>query len=185
MRPIVTVYSCAEYLQRMGYNVDPAWQPPEPPPHRATRRVTIRDIQAAVAESFDIPIEEMKSNRRAREVARPRQVAMYLSKKLTPRSLPEIGRSFGGRDHTTVIHAVRQIDKLQGGDEELRERVASLKSFLSASFLSAFNPIPVFHNRKAEPFVGKQWCGQCQRNVASAEAERCSSKFCQLARVAA
>ena len=62
---------------------------------------------------------EMTSARRAREVARPRQVAMYLSKQLTPRSLPEIGRRFGGRDHTTVIHAVRQIEKLRASDAEL------------------------------------------------------------------
>lgn len=75
-------------------------------------RPLVAEIQHAVAEVFQIPVCEMSSPRRAREVARPRQVAMYLSKQLTLKSLPEIGRMFGGRDHTTVIHAVKQIEKL-------------------------------------------------------------------------
>ncbi|MEE8227522.1 MAG: chromosomal replication initiator protein DnaA, partial [Kiloniellales bacterium] len=70
------------------------------------RRVTIEEIQKRVAEHFNIRMADMHSARRARAVARPRQVAMYLAKQLTPRSLPEIGRKFGGRDHTTVMHAV-------------------------------------------------------------------------------
>src|SRR5688572_11666306 len=83
------------------------------------RRITIDEIQAQVAEHYRIRKAEMTSARRAREVARPRQVAMYLSKQLTPKSLPDIGRRFGGRDHTTVIHAVRQIEKLRAADAEL------------------------------------------------------------------
>ena len=83
------------------------------------RRVSIDEIQTKVSEHYRIRKAEMTSARRAREVARPRQVAMYLSKQLTPRSLPEIGRRFGGRDHTTVIHAVRQIEKLRAQDSEL------------------------------------------------------------------
>jgi chromosomal replication initiator protein len=83
------------------------------------RRISIDEIQTRVSEHFRIRKAEMTSARRAREVARPRQVAMYLSKQLTPRSLPEIGRRFGGRDHTTVIHAVRQIEKLRAQDPEL------------------------------------------------------------------
>ncbi|QIL02163.1 chromosomal replication initiator protein DnaA [Sphingomonas sinipercae] len=83
------------------------------------RRITIDEIQAQVAEHYRIRKAEMTSARRAREVARPRQVAMYLSKQLTPKSLPDIGRRFGGRDHTTVIHAVRQIEKLRAQDTEL------------------------------------------------------------------
>jgi chromosomal replication initiator protein len=83
------------------------------------RRVTIDEIQRRVCEHYRIRQAEMSSARRAREVARPRQVAMYLAKQLTPRSLPEIGRRFGGRDHTTVIHAVRQIEKLRATDAEL------------------------------------------------------------------
>ncbi|MFW2829996.1 chromosomal replication initiator protein DnaA [Sphingomonas sp. ID0503] len=83
------------------------------------RRITIDEIQRTVADHYRIRQAEMTSARRAREVARPRQVAMYLSKQLTPRSLPEIGRRFGGRDHTTVIHAVRQIEKLRQTDAEM------------------------------------------------------------------
>jgi chromosomal replication initiator protein len=83
------------------------------------RRISIDEIQTRVSDHYRIRKAEMTSARRAREVARPRQVAMYLSKQLTPRSLPEIGRRFGGRDHTTVIHAVRQIEKLRALDPEL------------------------------------------------------------------
>ncbi|HEX2803518.1 MAG TPA: chromosomal replication initiator protein DnaA [Sphingomicrobium sp.] len=83
------------------------------------RRISIDEIQTQVAEHYRIRKAEMTSARRAREVARPRQVAMYLSKQLTPKSLPDIGRRFGGRDHTTVIHAVRQIEKLRAADSEL------------------------------------------------------------------
>jgi len=83
------------------------------------RRISIDEIQRRVSDHYRIRQAEMTSARRAREVARPRQVAMYLAKQLTPRSLPEIGRRFGGRDHTTVIHAVRQIEKLRQSDAEL------------------------------------------------------------------
>ena len=83
------------------------------------RRISIDEIQTRVSDHYRIRKQEMTSARRAREVARPRQVAMYLSKQLTPRSLPEIGRRFGGRDHTTVIHAVKQIEKLRAQDPEL------------------------------------------------------------------
>ena len=83
------------------------------------RRVTIDEIQKRVADHFKIRQAEMVSARRARVVARPRQIAMYLAKQLTPRSLPEIGRRFGGRDHTTVIHAVKQIEKLRAADTEI------------------------------------------------------------------
>jgi chromosomal replication initiator protein len=83
------------------------------------RRISIDEIQTQVAEHYRIRKAEMTSARRAREVARPRQVAMYLSKQLTPKSLPDIGRRFGGRDHTTVIHAVKQIEKLRAADADL------------------------------------------------------------------
>ena len=83
------------------------------------RRVTIDEIQKRVSDHFKIRQTEMVSARRARIVARPRQIAMYLSKQLTPRSLPEIGRRFGGRDHTTVIHAVKQIERLRALDTEI------------------------------------------------------------------
>ena len=90
------------------------------------RRVTVEEIQKRVAEHFNVRVSDMHSARRARSVARPRQVAMYLSKQLTARSLPEIGRKFGGRDHTTVIHAIRQIEKLRAADRELDEDVRTL-----------------------------------------------------------
>ncbi len=94
------------------------------------RRITIDEIQKRVSEHFHIRHAEMISARRAREVARPRQIAMYLAKQLTPRSLPEIGRRFGGRDHTTVIHAVRQIEKLRASDSEIDHDVVALMRLL-------------------------------------------------------
>jgi len=95
------------------------------------RRVTIDEIQRRVAEHFNIKMGEMTSSRRARIVARPRQVAMYLAKQLTQRSLPEIGRKFGGRDHTTVMHAVRKIEELTLSDRALAEDVDVLHRMLS------------------------------------------------------
>jgi chromosomal replication initiator protein len=94
------------------------------------RRVTIDEIQRRVAEHFNIRFAEMTSARRARAFARPRQVAMYLSKQLTSRSLPEIGRKFGGRDHTTVMHAVRRIEELKDTDPALAEDVELLRRML-------------------------------------------------------
>ncbi len=91
------------------------------------RRVTIEEIQRAVVEHFQLKMSDMQSSRRARAVARPRQVAMYLAKQLTPRSLPEIGKKFGNRDHTTVMHAVKQIEKLSEDDRSLAEDVATLR----------------------------------------------------------
>jgi chromosomal replication initiator protein len=94
------------------------------------RRVTIDEIQRKVAEHFNIKLGEMTSDRRARAVARPRQVAMYLAKQLTTRSLPQIGRKFGGRDHTTVMHAVRKIEELTRTDPSLAEDVELLRRML-------------------------------------------------------
>ena len=96
------------------------------------RRITIDEIQKKVAEHFNIRLADMHSARRARAVARPRQVAMYLAKQLTPRSLPEIGRKFGGRDHTTVIHAVRKIEELSAYDPGFREDVELLRRLLQS-----------------------------------------------------
>lgn len=90
------------------------------------KRITIDDIQKTVSTHFGMRQAEMVSARRARAVARPRQIAMYLAKRLTPRSLPEIGRRFGGRDHTTVIHAVKQIEKLRGTDADVDADVRAL-----------------------------------------------------------
>jgi chromosomal replication initiator protein len=85
------------------------------------RRLTIEDIQKHVAGHFNIKISDMHSARRSRSVARPRQIAMYLSKKLTSKSLPEIGRRFGGKDHTTVMHAVKRVEELIGSDAEFAQ----------------------------------------------------------------
>jgi chromosomal replication initiator protein len=94
------------------------------------RRVTIEEIQKRVAEHYNIKLTEMHSARRARAVARPRQVAMYLAKQLTSRSLPEIGRKFGGRDHTTVMHAVKKVEELKAQDHSFAEDVELLRRML-------------------------------------------------------
>jgi chromosomal replication initiator protein len=94
------------------------------------RRVTIEEIQKKVAAHFNIRTSDMHSARRARSVARPRQVAMYLAKQLTSRSLPEIGRKFGGRDHTTVMHAVKKVDELREHDASFAEDVELLRRML-------------------------------------------------------
>ena len=94
------------------------------------RRVSIAEIQRHVAEYFNVRLSDLLSARRARAVARPRQVAMYLSKQLTSRSLPEIGRKFGGRDHTTVMHAVRRIEELRETDSGLDQDIENLRRTL-------------------------------------------------------
>jgi chromosomal replication initiator protein len=96
------------------------------------RRVTIEEIQRKVAEHFSIRLTDMSSARRARAVARPRQVAMYLAKQLTQRSLPEIGRRFGNRDHTTVMHAVSRVGELMGRDAGFAEDVELLRRMLES-----------------------------------------------------
>ena len=91
------------------------------------RRVSVEDIQRKVAEHYNIRLSDMHSPRRARMVARPRQIAMYLAKALTEHSLPEIGRKFGGRDHTTIMHGVRRIEELIVNDSSIREDVELLR----------------------------------------------------------
>ncbi|MEQ1510674.1 MAG: chromosomal replication initiator protein DnaA, partial [Sphingopyxis sp.] len=95
-------------------------------------RVTIEEIQRAVCAHYRIDKSEMSSQRRVRAIARPRQVAMYLAKELTPRSFPEIGRRFGGRDHSTVIHAVRTIESLRQGDADLDTDIRRIRRALTA-----------------------------------------------------
>jgi chromosomal replication initiator protein len=91
------------------------------------KRVKIEDIQRIVARQYNVSRSDLLSSRRTANVVRPRQVAMYLAKTLTLRSLPEIGRRFGGRDHTTVLHAVRKIEGLVGADVTLAEEIEGLK----------------------------------------------------------
>jgi chromosomal replication initiator protein len=94
------------------------------------RRITIDEIQRKVAEHYNLRLTDMHSARRSRNVARPRQVAMYLCKKLTTRSLPEIGRKFGGRDHTTVMHAVKKVEELMGEDGLFADEVNGVRRVL-------------------------------------------------------
>ena len=97
------------------------------------KRITIDEIQNKVSSYYNLKIEDLISSRRLRSFARPRQVAMYLSKKLTTRSLPEIGRKFGGRDHTTVIHAVKKINQLKLENEKFDEDVSVLTQIITSS----------------------------------------------------
>ena len=92
--------------------------------------ITVDKIQNTVANFFNIPLAEMLSQRRSRPLARPRQMAMYLAKKMTTRSLPEIGRRFANRDHTTVIHAVKTITRLSEKDDEMKKNIDQLRSLL-------------------------------------------------------
>ncbi len=98
---------------------------------RSNERVTtIEDIQKKVAERFNVKVSDMSSPRRLRSIARPRQIAMYLAKALTLRSLSEIGKKFGGKDHTTVMHAVKKVEELISTDVEFGEDVRLLKRIL-------------------------------------------------------
>ncbi|WP_420403045.1 chromosomal replication initiator protein DnaA [Nisaea sp.] len=96
------------------------------------RRVTVEEIQRQVANHFQIRLSEMHSARRSRAIARPRQVAMYLAKQLTSQSLPDIGRKFGGRDHTTVLHAVKKVEELRGQDKQFNDDVDLLRRMLES-----------------------------------------------------
>jgi chromosomal replication initiator protein len=94
------------------------------------RRIRVEDILRIVAKHYGVSRADLLSSRRTANVVRPRQIAMYLAKTLTLRSLPEIGRRFGGRDHTTVLHAVRKIEGLVSGDKVLAEEIEVLKRML-------------------------------------------------------
>ena len=97
------------------------------------RRVRVEDIQKVVSRHYNVSKNDLLSNRRTRVIVRPRQIAMYLSKMLTPRSLPEIGRRFGGRDHTTVLHAVRKIEGLLKEETQLAHEIELLKRLIDES----------------------------------------------------
>jgi chromosomal replication initiator protein len=96
------------------------------------RKITVEEIQRKVSEHYNIRLSDMIGPKRMRSYARPRQVAMYLSKLLTSRSLPEIGRRFGGRDHTTVMHGVKRIEDLQIQDGQVAEDIEMLRRALEA-----------------------------------------------------
>jgi chromosomal replication initiator protein len=97
---------------------------------REPRRVRIEDIQRVVSRHYNVSKADLLSARRTRTIVRPRQIAMYLAKVLTPRSLPEIGRRFGGRDHTTVLHAVRKIEGMIEADTVLKDEIELLKRMI-------------------------------------------------------
>ncbi|PWR01411.1 chromosomal replication initiator protein DnaA [Meridianimarinicoccus roseus] len=96
------------------------------------RKVTVEEIQRRVSDHYNIRLSELIGPTRVRNVARPRQIAMYLSKTLTSRSLPEIGRRFGGRDHTTIMHGVKRIEDLRGRDSQVAEDLEMLRRLLEA-----------------------------------------------------
>jgi chromosomal replication initiator protein len=91
------------------------------------RKVTIEEIQRRVAEHYNVRLSDLIGPKRVRTIARPRQIAMYLAKQLTPRSLPEIGRRFGGRDHTTIMHGVRRIEELMTTDSQMADDLQLLR----------------------------------------------------------
>jgi chromosomal replication initiator protein len=97
---------------------------------REPRRIKIEDIQKVVATHFNVSKQDMLSARRTRAIVRPRQIAMYLAKTMTPRSFPEIGKRFGGRDHTTVLHAVRKVEELAAADAALAQEIELLKRMI-------------------------------------------------------
>ncbi|MBM7095362.1 MULTISPECIES: chromosomal replication initiator protein DnaA [Alteribacter] len=101
-------------------------------PNSKPKTITITDVQRAVAENFNVRVEEMKAKKRTKTVAFPRQIAMYLSRELTDNSLPKIGGEFGGRDHTTVIHAHEKISRLLTSDQELQKQVQNITDQLKS-----------------------------------------------------
>ncbi|MDH3262513.1 MAG: chromosomal replication initiator protein DnaA [Paracoccaceae bacterium] len=99
---------------------------------QSERKVTVEEIQRKVSEHYNIRLSDLLGPKRLRQIARPRQIAMWLAKQLTTRSLPEIGRRFGGRDHTTVMHGIRRIEELKVGDVQLAEDLELLRRMLES-----------------------------------------------------
>ena len=100
-------------------------------PNSKPKIISIADIQRAVGEHFNVKLDDFKAKKRTKSVAYPRQIAMYLSRELTDSSLPKIGEEFGGRDHTTVIHAHEKISKLMQTDAQLQEHIKEINSKLN------------------------------------------------------
>lgn len=125
----VTIRDCADYLRCRHLFGDQASSPTRP------SRIFVTDIQRAVASFFCIDLDYMTSGHRARKYARPRQIAMCLARDETRMSLPEIGRRFGGRDHTTVIHACRNIERLRGADPEVDYQIEAIRRRLISNRL--------------------------------------------------
>jgi hypothetical protein len=124
--------SLAERIARAHRMID--WAIKSNPLPETRRVISMKDIQRACAAHYEVPVSDILSERKTACVVRPRQVGMYLAKELTPRSLPYIGREFGGRDHTTVLHAVRKIARLLAdGDEKLQADVDAIRAALVAT----------------------------------------------------
>ena len=143
------------------------------------KRVKIEDIQRVVARQYNVSRSDLLSSRRTANVVRPRQVAMYLAKTLTLRSLPEIGRRFGGRDHTTVLHAVRKIEGLVGNDMALAEEIEIAEAAVAgviclprcgamASTRSAPRTVPSAPRSPARAASLKATCGPWDKRRAKA-----------------
>lgn len=140
-RPVMPIVHIARPALPIEFIPEPKPEPflfphSEPYCHRAIslmwtigrrKRVTIHEIMHVVAERYGVSIDDIKSDRRNNNIVRPRQVAMYLSRKLTPRSFPEIGRRFGGRDHSTVWHALNKIETLMQIDPVLAGTVDDIR----------------------------------------------------------
>jgi hypothetical protein len=122
----ISYISDDEYVMLMGMvkNATPALLLPHP------SKPSVQSIQDAVCRHFGIPRGDFLSHRRTASVVLPRQIAMYLAKTLTLRSFPEIGRLFGGRDHTTILHAVRKIEGLVANDDKMREQIEVIRCLL-------------------------------------------------------
>jgi chromosomal replication initiator protein len=99
---------------------------------QSERKVTVEEIQRKVAEHYNVRLSDLVGPKRLRAIARPRQVAMFLAKSLTTRSLPDIGRRFGGRDHTTIMHGIRKIEELRATDSQLAEDIELLRRLLES-----------------------------------------------------
>jgi chromosomal replication initiator protein len=96
------------------------------------RQISVENIQKAVADFYSIKVADMYSKKRPANIARPRQIAMFMAKELTQKSLPEIGELFGGRDHTTVLHAVRKITEERSHDSQLNHEIHVIEQTLKA-----------------------------------------------------
>jgi hypothetical protein len=124
-------------------------------------RITVRHIQNVVAAFYGIPVAEMISHRRARHVARPRQVAIFMTRELTPQSLPNIGRMFGDRDHTTVMHAIAKVESLIASGADFAVDVETIRSHLTESTTYA-QPHPrysqdfAFRTMRKSHFCGRE-----------------------------
>jgi len=126
----LTRLTAFSYLTKKAIDIDMAKNVLREQLHVVVRSITIEDIQKKIADYYGIAPKEMKSNKRSRNIAFPRQVAMYITKELTQSSLPEIGSSFGGRDHTTVLYAHRKIDAQRKEDRAFDDEISHLLNTL-------------------------------------------------------